>query len=123
MRCSPKSGIYHQRILGQMLIEQGLQVIKESKKGFIMLNENTLLIGQVLQIRDNILAKRHAIPGSMQKEWSRLVDRTAAFDIKRAFTTARKGTSFTKPSLFNGSAGDLANLVKALSAFNQKIGR
>ena len=88
-----------------------------------MLNENTLLIGQVLQIRDNILAKRHAIPGSLQSEWKRLTDRTAAFDIKRTFNSARKGTTFTKPSLFQGSAAELSNLVKALRNFNARISR
>ncbi|MEG3768541.1 hypothetical protein [Alteromonas sp. 14N.309.X.WAT.G.H12] len=88
-----------------------------------MLNENTLLIGQLLQIRDNIIAKRHAIPLSLQDEWHRLVERTAAFDIREAFTMARKGASFSKPSLFEGSAKELSNLVHTLRDFNQKIGR
>ncbi|MBU3022474.1 hypothetical protein [Aestuariibacter sp. A3R04] len=86
-----------------------------------MVNENTLLIGQVLQIRDKILAKRHVIPASMEKEWQRLVEKTSAFDIKSTFTSARKGATLTKPSLFDGSARDLANLVSALRAFNNKL--
>ncbi|OFC69402.1 hypothetical protein [Alteromonas confluentis] len=86
-----------------------------------MLNENTLLIGQVLQIRDKILAKRHVIPSSLQNEWLRLKERTAAFDIKRAFNTARKGTTFTKPALSNQSLNDLAALVSSLRSFNAKI--
>ena len=86
-----------------------------------MLNENTLLIGQMLQIRDKILAKRHVIPGSLQNEWLRLKDSTAAFDIKRAFTTARKGTTFTKPSAGNQSVSDLSALVSSLRNFNAKI--
>ncbi|MBU2977446.1 hypothetical protein [Alteromonas sp. C1M14] len=88
-----------------------------------MLNENTLLIGQLLQIRDNILAKRHAIPSSLQDEWHRLVERTSAFDIRQAFNTARKGAAFAKPNMFEGSANELANLVNALRAFNQKLSR
>lgn len=86
-----------------------------------MLNENTLLIGQVLQIRDKILAKRHSIPGSLQNEWLRLKERTAAFDIKRAFSTARKGTAFTKPAVTNQSVSDLTALVSSLRSFNAKI--
>ncbi|MBD3585095.1 hypothetical protein HHX48_05025 [Salinimonas sp. HHU 13199] len=88
-----------------------------------MKNDNTLLIGQVLQLRDKLVAKRHAIPSSMLGEWSRLQQRTTAFDINRPFDMAIKGTRFTKPNVYGGSSGELSDLVNSLKEFNKRMMR
>lgn len=86
-----------------------------------MKNENTLLIGQALQIRDKLVAKRHAIPSSMMKEWSELQAQTENFDSTHPFDRAVKGHAFTKPAVYNGSASELNALVSSLKEFDQRI--
>ncbi|WP_018984848.1 hypothetical protein [Salinimonas chungwhensis] len=86
-----------------------------------MKENNTLLIGQVLQLRDKLVAKRHAIPSSMLGEWSNLQKRTSEFDISRSFDRAVKGTHFTKPSVYSGQDDELSELVSSLKEFNQRI--
>ncbi|QJR79804.1 hypothetical protein CA267_002865 [Alteromonas pelagimontana] len=88
-----------------------------------MLNENTLLIGQVLQIKDKLHAKRHAIPGSLKTEWERLAAETASFDSDRLSTSAVKGQSFRKPNVFSGDQRDLTVLLNALKDFELKINK
>ena len=40
----------------------------------------TLITGQLLQIRDKLIAKRHLIPASFQAEWDSLAEKTEMFD-------------------------------------------
>lgn len=86
-----------------------------------MKNPNTLLIGQALQLRDKLVAKRHVIPSSMMSEWTQLRKQTEEFDANHPFDTAVKGQTFTKPSAFNGSDSQLNDLVTSLKAFDQKV--
>lgn len=86
-----------------------------------MLNENTKLIGQVLQIRDKLFAKRHSIPSDLQSEWQKLVDKTACFDSSQTLNNCVKGSPTTKPSIFKGSASDLMSLVSKLNDFNLRL--
>ena len=82
---------------------------------------NTLLIGQALQLRDKLVAKRHVIPTSMMSEWVQLRKQTEEFDTNHPFNTAVKGKTFTKPTAFNGSDNQLNELVTSLKAFDQKV--
>ncbi len=86
-----------------------------------MLNENTRLIGQVLQIRDKIFAKRHSIPTNLRGEWQSLADKTACFDATRLFNGTVKGAPAKKPCVFRGSASELSKLISKLKAFNVKL--
>ena len=86
-----------------------------------MRDENTLLIGQALQIRDKLVAKRHAIPSSMMSEWSELQAQTEVFDANKPFDRAVKGRVFTKPSVYSGSVRDLNRLVSSLKEFDKRI--
>ncbi|NMH59372.1 hypothetical protein [Alteromonas ponticola] len=88
-----------------------------------MLNRNTLLIGQVLQIRDKIFAKRHCIPSSLRKEWTGLLEKTSSFDASNTVNQAVKGRQTTKPETYNGNAVDLAQLVASFKNFELKISR
>ena len=86
-----------------------------------MLNENTKLIGQVLQIRDKLFAKRHAIPSDLQSEWQKRIDKTACFDSSQTLNHCTKGSPAKKPSTFKGTASDLMSLVSRLNDFNLRI--
>lgn len=86
-----------------------------------MLNENTLLIGQVLQIRDKLVAKRHAIPKSLLAEWKELNSLTAEFDLSQNTVIVQGGSLGTKPTTFKGSANELMKLVEALKVFDKKL--
>ncbi|MCU7555249.1 hypothetical protein OCL06_11655 [Alteromonas sp. ASW11-19] len=86
-----------------------------------MKNENTQLIGQALQIRDKIFAKRHSIPNNLQGEWQKLAEKTACFDSTRLFNGAVKGSPAKKPCVFRGSASELSKLISKLKAFNVKL--
>ncbi|WP_414830369.1 hypothetical protein [Alteromonas sp. H39] len=86
-----------------------------------MLNENTKLIGQVLQIRDKLVAKRHAVPSDLQSEWKKLIDKTACFDASQTLSQCVKGSPAKKPATFTGSASDLMSLVSRLNDFNLRI--
>ncbi|WP_218355255.1 hypothetical protein [Alteromonas lipotrueiana] len=86
-----------------------------------MRDENTLLIGQALQIRDKLVAKRHVIPSSMMSEWSELQVQTQAFDANRPFDSAIKGRRFAKPAVYSGSAKDLNQIVSSLKDFEERM--
>ena len=86
-----------------------------------MVNKNTLLIGQVLQIRDKLIAKRHCIPASMQDEWNDLVASTDCYDAGQTYHFAVKGQATQKPDSFANGGSDLSTLVSALKDFNAKV--
>lgn len=86
-----------------------------------MLNENLLLIGQVLQIRDKLIAKRHCVPTSLKDEWDSLVAKTDCFDSAAMLSHAIKGKTDAKPATFRGSAKELMSLVSALKELNVKV--
>ncbi len=86
-----------------------------------MLNENTKLIGQVLQIRDKLVAKRHSVPSDLQSEWQKLIENTACFDASHTLSHCVKGRPAKKPTTFEGSASDLMSLVSRLNDFNLRI--
>lgn len=89
-----------------------------------MLNENTILIGQVLQIRDKIVAKRHSIPSSLAKEWKKLASLTSVFDqVNKGHPVFASGTSLVKPKMFSGTAKELVEMVNALKSFEKKVSR
>lgn len=87
-----------------------------------MLNENTILIGQVLQIRDKLVAKRHSIPSSLIPEWKQLSTLTSVFDqVNAGHPVFAGGTSLVKPKMFRGTAKDLMEMVTALKTFERKV--
>ncbi|RDV24251.1 hypothetical protein DXV75_14630 [Alteromonas aestuariivivens] len=86
-----------------------------------MSNNNTLLMGQVLQIRDKLLAKRHIVPSSLKSEWQTLIERTATFDPSFTVNHAIKGRACTKPAMFTGSANELMKLVSSLKEMEIKL--
>ncbi|MCW8107875.1 hypothetical protein OPS25_05105 [Alteromonas ponticola] len=88
-----------------------------------MFNKNMLLIGQVLQIRDKIFAKRHCIPSSLKKEWTGLLEMTSSFDASNTVNQAVKGRQTTKPETYKGNSVDLAQLVASFKKFESKISR
>lgn len=82
----------------------------------------TLITGQLLQIRDKLIAKRHLIPASYQAEWHRLEEQTEMFD------PANHGQLFhdskelvTKHTDFHGTVNDLLKLVDAMRNLNSQI--
>ncbi len=82
----------------------------------------TLLTGQVLQIRDKIVAKRHLIPASLANEWASLRAQAAHLDPSENATTVRSHRSqATKHLDFIGSADDLEILVEELAAFDSQL--
>ncbi len=88
-----------------------------------MFNKNMLLIGQVLQIRDKLFAKRHCIPSSLRNEWMGLLEKTSSFDASNTINQAVKGRQTTKPETFNGNSVDLAQLVNSFKNFEVKISK
>lgn len=86
-----------------------------------MKHDNTLLIGQALQLRDKLVAKRHAIPASLHSEWTKLQQRTTDFDPSQPFDRAIKGSRFTKPAAYRGSNNELTALVDSLKDFNRRV--
>ncbi|MCW8091362.1 hypothetical protein [Alteromonas sp. ASW11-130] len=88
-----------------------------------MFDKNTLLIGQVLQIRDKLYAKRHSIPSSLKKEWKGLLEKTSSFDASNTINHAIKGRQTTKPETYNGHSVDLVQLVSSFKRFESKISR
>ncbi len=86
-----------------------------------MLNDAQILIGKVLQIRDKIMAKRHAIPNDLKAQWRELNKKTACFDSAAFYQNAVKGQSLSKHIEFTGSLKELSQLVVTLNAFYRAI--
>ena len=80
-----------------------------------------LLIGKVLQIKDKLNAKRHAIPSDLQKEWDALNGQTACFESDALFNSAVKGQKMNKQIDYTGSVEELSQLVSKLKKLNKKV--
>ncbi|BBO27000.1 MAG: hypothetical protein VX066_10260 [Pseudomonadota bacterium] len=82
----------------------------------------TLVMGQLLQMRDKLIAKRHLIPANCQSQWAELEKETAVFDPANQGQLSHSGnTMVTKRSLFRGNINDLMSLVDQLRQLNSQI--
>lgn len=81
----------------------------------------TLVTGQLLQIRDKLMAKRHLIPTSFQAEWKNLAEQTAVFDAAEPIHFKSGDLNEAKQSKFKGSVNDLVNLVEAMRNLDRQI--
>lgn len=83
---------------------------------------HTLLTGQLLQIRDKLMAKRHLIPASVQAEWDSLAEQTEMFDPANQGQLSHAGNEMiTKHSAFKGTVNYLLKLVEAMRNLNRQI--
>lgn len=82
----------------------------------------TLVMGQLLQMRDKLIAKRHLIPASCLSQWAELEKETSVFDPANQGQLSHSGkTMVTKHSLFRGNIKDLMSLVDQLRQLNSQI--
>lgn len=87
-----------------------------------LMHDETLVTGQLLQIRDKVFAKRHLIPKSMNQEWLQLLDKTSELTPEFVSqTNARAQYEGVKKTAFTGSINDLMTMLKALTRFNDKL--
>lgn len=87
-----------------------------------LMHDETLVTGQLLQIRDKVFAKRHLIPKSMNSEWQQLLDKTS--ELMPQFvsqTNNRAQYEGVKKTSFTGSMNELMTMLKALTRFNDKL--
>ena len=83
---------------------------------------HTLLTGQLLQLRDKLMAKRHLIPASYQDEWHSLAEKTEMFDpANQGQLTHNHNELVTKHSAFKGTVNDLLKLVEEMRTLNSQI--
>ncbi|WP_139142059.1 hypothetical protein [Alteromonas lipolytica] len=82
----------------------------------------TLITGQLLQIRDKLMAKRHLIPASYQEQWTSLAQQTEMFDPANQGQLSHDNNEMvTKHSAFKGTVDDLLKLVNAMRDLNSHI--
>lgn len=82
----------------------------------------TLITGQLLQMRDKLMAKRHLIPASYQAEWDSLAEKTEMFDPANQGQLSHAGGQMViKHSAFKGTVNDLLQLVEAMRNLNRQI--
>ena len=82
----------------------------------------TLITGQLLQIRDKLIAKRHLIPASCQPDSASLAEKTEMFDPANQGQLSHAGNQMvTKRSAFKGTVNDLLQLVEAMRNLNRQI--
>ena len=80
-----------------------------------MQKQARLVIGQIMQYRDKLYAKRHNVPKDMEATWNALMTETESLLPQINHKTQRKSISF------KGSVAELNKLVKSLSQFNNAI--
>ena len=80
-----------------------------------MQKQQTLLVGQALQYRDKLYAKRHIVPKDLLDKWQTLMQEVDTLMPKINPQTKQKQTRF------NGSAEDLRSLLTALSNMNKAV--
>lgn len=80
-----------------------------------MQKQATLLIGQILQYRDKLYAKRHSVPKDRQETWQQLMVETEQLLPKVNQRTHKKTLSF------KGSLSELKSLVNALNNLNSTL--
>ncbi len=82
----------------------------------------TLITGQLLQIRDKLIAKRHLIPATYKAEWQQIEAQTAMFDASsQSQFNHYDSASMVKKSSFQGSINDLLKLVDAMRNLDRQI--
>ena len=82
----------------------------------------TLVMGQLLQIRDKLMAKRHLIPAACQAEWENIEEQTAVFDPANQGELRLSRTAFaTKKSAFRGNIDDLLSMLETLRSLDRQI--
>jgi hypothetical protein len=82
----------------------------------------TLLTGQMLQIRDKLMAKRHLIPSSVKSDWELIQQQTAIFDPDlNSQLINHKAANGIKHLGFSGSVDDLMELVESMKNIESKI--
>lgn len=86
-----------------------------------MRNNEQLLIGQVLQIKDKLSAKRHSIPKKLQTEWQHLSARTECFEVEALYNQAVKGERMRKHVAFDGSTKELTQIIDRLTELNDAV--
>ncbi|WP_421134153.1 hypothetical protein [Alteromonas sp. A079] len=87
----------------------------------MMRNNEQLLIGQVLQIKDKLSAKRHNIPETLQTEWQHLNARTECFEVDALYNQAVKGERMRKHVEFDGNTKELTQIVNRLTELNDAV--
>lgn len=82
----------------------------------------TLITGQLLQIRDKLMAKRHLIPTSSRGEWDTLAEQTEMFDPDYQGQLSHANNKMAvKHCAFKGSVNDLLQLVDAMRKLDSQI--
>ncbi|MDC8831777.1 hypothetical protein [Alteromonas gilva] len=82
----------------------------------------TLITGQLLQIRDKLMAKRHLIPATYQAQWQQIEAQTAMFDAaSQGRFNHQDSASMVKKSAFQGNIDDLMKLVDAMRNLDRQI--
>ena len=87
----------------------------------MMRNDEQLLIGQVLQIKDKLSAKRHNIPKTLQTEWQQLNACTECFEVEALYNQAVKGKRMRKHVAFDGSTKELRQIINRLTELNDAV--
>lgn len=80
-----------------------------------MQKQATILIGQIMQYRDKLYAKRHSVPADLEEKWNDLIKQADTLQPKINRRTRQKTISF------KGSMTELKSLVSALSRLNGTI--
>lgn len=80
-----------------------------------MQNQHTVLVGQALQYRDKLKAKRHVVPKNLAEHWHNLMHETDKLLPTINPDTRRKQTGFT------GTADELRRLLVALKKMNTSV--
>ena len=86
-----------------------------------MLNETTILMGQALQLRDKLSAKRHHISAELAGQWSQLAQQVSTFDAAQHFTPKQRNQGYVKPSLNHIDAPQLVELVHKLESLDEQV--
>ena len=86
-----------------------------------MRNDEQLLIGQVLQIKDKIIEKSHCIQSDLTAEGNTLTEQTACFESEALYRSAVKGQEMNKHIDYSGSVKELSQLVRQLKTLNKKV--
>jgi hypothetical protein len=80
-----------------------------------MQNQHTVLVGQALQYRDKLNAKRHIVPKELCDHWHNLMQEADKLVPKINPNTRKKQLKFT------GSIEDLRSLLTALKKMNTSV--
>lgn len=80
-----------------------------------MQKQATILVGQIMQYRDKLYAKRHNVPKDRMGKWRELINEADKLQPQIDRRTRQKTICF------KGSLEDLKSLFSALTKFNRTI--